>query len=303
MRDLNREEPPGRRAALAAAAVLAALLAAALALAAAARQPAAVRDGAQEGAGARQEEPAGGGDAAARGAGQPDEGPDRPAAEAPGDAASGGGDEGAASPEASPGRDWALSLEGGQALSGYSDAQLDALEDGVVGWLDEAGQSTPGLVEVAGGPQDVDDDEAVTTRVWLRLANSRTYLQADWFEAAGRWRVAKVTGTVEGLNDVAQVVTGAFGEVELTDHASLAALLGQDASEALLAAMGERYGRGGAPGAAYVLPGEVARTGAGLSLVVHYAMADGAGDPVTVQTEASWDAAAGAWSMEDVPLG
>lgn len=298
MKDLNREQPPGRRAAAAAGAALAALLAAACALAVAARQPAAVQEGAQ-GAGPRQEEPAGAG--AAPDAELPPGQSEEPAAGGQGE---GGEDEAEAGPSA--GRAWALSLEGGQALSGYDDAQLDALKDGVEGWLDEAGRSAPGgeaPVEVAMGPQDVDDDEAVSTRVWLRLANSRTYLQADWFDATGRWRVTKVTGTVEGLNDSAQVVTGAFGEVELTDHASLAALLGQDASEALLGAMGERYGRGGAPGVAYVLPGEVARAGAGLSLVVHYAMGDGAADPVTVQTEASWDAAAGAWSMEDVPVG
>ena len=218
-------------------------------------------------------------------------------AEAPGDA---GDSKGA--PE---GRLWAESLEGGEKLAGYTDEQLDDLEAGVWDWMDAYGWAAfgdPALVECAMGPQAVDGDPAVTSRVWMRVKGSRVYLQCDWFDGAGRWRVAKVSGTVEGLNDSDDLLTGPAGEVELTDLKSMRALLGKEAADALDRQWGALYGCGGRPGVAFVFPSEVVRADSWASLVIRYAAADGAADPVTIQTEATWDAPAGAWSLADVPL-
>lgn len=205
----------------------------------------------------------------------------------------------------SEGRLWAESLEGGERLAGYTDEQLDDLEAGVWDWMDAYGWTAfgdPALVECAMGPQAVDGDPAVTSRVWMRVKGSRVYLQCDWFDGTGRWRVAKVSGTVEGLNNSDDLLTGPAGEVELTDLKSMRALLGREAADALDRQWGALYGRGGRPGVAFVFPSEIVWADSWASLVIRYAAADGAADPVTIQTEATWDASTGAWSLSDVPL-
>lgn len=218
-------------------------------------------------------------------------------AETPGDAGDGEGP--------SEGRLWAESLEGGELLAGYTDEQLDDLEAGVWDWMDTYGWAAFGnrtLIECAMGPQAVDGDPAVTSRVWMRVKGSRVYLQCDWFDGAGRWRVGKVSSTVEGLNNSDDLLTGPAGEVELTDLKSMRALLGKEAADALDRQWGALYGRGGRPGVAFVFPSEVVRADSWASLVIRYAVGDGAADPVTIQTEATWDASTGAWSLADVPL-
>ena len=209
------------------------------------------------------------------------------------------------SDEPSEGRLWVKSLEGGERLAGYTDEQLDDLEAGVWDWMDAYGWAAfgdRGLVECTMGPQAVDGDPAVTSRVWMRVKGSRVYLQCDWFDGAGRWRVTKVSGTVEGLNDSDDLLTGPAGEVELTDLKSMRALLGKEAADALDRQWGALYGRGGRPGVAFVFPSEAAQADSWASLVIRYAAADGAADPVTIQTEATWDASTGTWSLADVPL-
>ena len=205
----------------------------------------------------------------------------------------------------SEGRLWAESLEGGERLAGYTDEQLDDLQAGVWDWMDAYGWAAFGdraLIECAMGPQAVDDDPAVTSRVWMRVKGSRVYLQCDWFDGAGRWRVAKVSSTAEGLNDSDDLLAGPAGEVELTDLKSMRALLGREAADALDRQWSALYGRGGRPGVAFVFPSEVVRADSWASLVIRYAVADGVAGPVTIQTEATWDASTGAWSLADIPL-
>ena len=224
-------------------------------------------------------------------------------AQEPGEAETPGGTSDDVGP--SEGRLWAESLDGGERLAGYTDGQLDDLESGIWDWMDAYGWAAfgdPALVECAMGPQAVDGDPAVTSRVWMRVKGSRVHLRCDWFDDAGRWRVAKVSGTVEGLNDSDDLLTGPTGEVELTDLKSMRALLGKEAADALDRQWGALYGRGGRPGVAFVFPSEVVRADSWALLVIRYAAADGAADPVTIQTEAAWDASTGAWSLADVPL-
>lgn len=299
MRLANEERPPGRGIVVASGA---ALLALALGVGLAARasmRPA--EPGAPE-AGQQAAQPA---DDGMRddGAADPQDPNAGDAAQEPGEAEIPGdtGDDGGPS----EGRLWAESLEGGERLAGYTDEQLDDLETGVWDWMDAYGWAAfgdPALVECAMGPQAVDGDPAVTSRVWMRVKGSRVYLQCDWFDGAGRWRVAKVSGTVEGLNDSDDLLTGPAGEVELTDLKSMRALLGKEAADALEGQWGALYGCGGRPGVAFVFPSEVARADSWASLVIRYAAADGAADPVTIQTEATWDASTGAWSLADVSL-
>ena len=213
-------------------------------------------------------------------------------------------DDGAADPQ-DPNAGDAAQEPGEERLAGYTDEQLDDLEASVWDWMDAYGWAAfgdPALVECAMRPQAVDGDPAVTSRVWMRVKGSRVYLQCDWFDGAGKWRVAKVSGTVEGLNDSDDLLTGPAGGVELNDLKSMRALLGKEAADALEGQWGALYGRGGRPGVAFVFPSEVERADSWASLVIRYAAADGAADPVTIQTEATWNASTGAWSLADVPL-
>ena len=300
MRLANEERPPGRGIAIAGGA---ALLALALAVGLAARASMRPAEPQVPEAGQQAAQPADD-DTRDEGATVPQNpnAPDGPAqvtgeAEAPDNASN--------SDEPSEGRLWAESLERGERLAGYTDEQLDDLEAGVWDWMDAYGWAVfgdRGLVECTMGPQAVDGDPAVTSRVWMRVKGSRVYLQCDWFDGAGRWRVVKVSGTVEGLNDSNDLLTGPAGEVELTDLKSMRALLDKEAADALDRQWGALYGRGGRPGVAFVFPSEAVRADSWASLVIRYAAADGAADPVTIQTEATWDASTGAWSLADVPL-
>ena len=296
MRLANEERPPGRGIVAAGAA---ALLALALAVGLAARASMRPAEPRAPEAGQQSAQPA---DDVMQGEGTAS--PQDPNAS---DVTQGPKETGTTSDDVGPseGRLWAESLDGGEKLAGYTDGQLDDLEAGVCDWMDAYGWTAfgdPALVECAMGPQAVDGDPAVTSRVWMRVKGSRVYLQCDWFDSTGRWRVAKVSGTVEGLNDSDDLLTGPAGEVELTDPKSMRALLGKEAADALDRQWGALYGRGGRPGVAFVFPSEVVRAGSWASLVIRYAAADGTADPVTIQTEAAWDASTGAWSLADVPL-
>ena len=299
MRLANEERPPGRGIVVASGA---ALLALALAVGLAARTSMRPSEPQAPDTGQQASQPADDDVRDDRAAGPQDPNADDAAqvtgkAETPDDAGN--------SNEPSEGRLWAESLEGGEKLAGYTDEQLDDLEAGVWDWMDAYGWAAfgdPALVECAMGPQTVDGDPAVTSRVWMRIKGSRVYLQCDWFGGAGRWRVAKVSGAVDGLTDSDDLLTGPEGEVELTDLKSMRALLGREAADALDRQWGALYGRGGRPGVAFVFPSEAVRTDSWASLVIRYAAADGAADPVIIQTEATWDASTGAWSLADVPL-
>ena len=298
MRLANEERPPGRGIAIAGGA---ALLALALAVGLAARASMRPAEPQVPEAGQQAAQPAEDGNS--DGAADPQDQYTDGAAQEPQEAETPGGAGDDVGP--SEGRLWAESLEGGERLAGYTDRQLDDLEAGVWDWMDAYGWAAFGdraLVECAMGPQAVDGDPAVTSRVWMRVKGSRVYLQCDWFDGAGRWRVAKVSGTVEGLNDSDDLLTGPAGEVELTDLKSMRALLGKEAADALDRQWGALYGRGGRPGVAFVFPSEAVRADSWASLVIRYAATDGAADPVTIQTEAAWDASTGVWSLADVPL-
>lgn len=298
MRLANEERPPGRGIAIAGGA---AMLALALGVGLAARASMRPAEPRAPEAGQQAAQPAEDGNS--DGAADPQDQYTDGAAQEPQEAETPGGAGNSDGP--SEGRLWAESLEGGERLAGYTDGQLDDLEAGVWDWMDAYGWAAfgdRGLVECAMGPQAVDGDPAVTSRVWMRVKGSRVYLQCDWFDGAGRWRVAKVSGTVEGLNDSDDLLTGPAGEVELTDLKSMRALLGKEAADALDRQWGALYGRGGRPGVAFVFPSEVVRADSWASLVIRYAAADGAADPVTIQTEATWDASTGTWSLADVPL-
>lgn len=296
MRFANEERPPGRGIVVAGGA---ALLALALGVGLAARASMHPAEPRAPEAGQQAAQPAEDSARDEGAAGLQDPNADD-VAQTPGEAETPGGGEGP-----SEGRLWAESLEGGELLAGYTDEQLDDLEAGVWDWMDTYGWAAFGdraLVECAMGPQAVDGDPAVTSRIWMHAKGSRVYLQCDWFDGSGRWRVAKVSGTVEGLNDSDDLLTGPAGEVELADLKSMRALLGREAADALEGQWGALYGRGGRPGVAFVFPSEVVRADSWASLVIRYAVGNGVAGPVTIQTEATWDASTGAWSLADVPL-
>ena len=292
MRDLNREEPPGRRLAAAGALALAAL-AAALGLAmAAARAP-------------EQAQPAGGASAqgepaAARPVGGADGDED---GGAPQDGAGEGDGGGAQAPRAaSPGREWAESIEGGDMLADLPDADLDDLYEEAYWYLNSTAYGDGAALECAQGPTP--SEGAHDAAVYLKVAGTRTYLACGRRADGTGWDVVQLMREVEGVNDADEAAVGAAGLVDETDAESLRAVLGEAAGGCLFAQLGAwvRSGERGVPGLAYLDAGSVSATDGGLSCTVVYGAVSGSAAP-DVETRASWDAASSAWSFEWAPAG
>ena len=308
---MRRETKPGVKVAMAGTACLAAL-ACAIGLAAwlAGRTPA--QEGspdapAQEEAAEQPAEGNGGGTDAAS--------PDAPSQAAATDAAATVSDgasspgaaqadeEGAAqegSPAASEARAWAEGIEGGENLSGYTDAQLEDLRSELEAYFYDRGyENLSGRLECPRAPQAGSQRSVV----WFRISNTREHATAQMDLASGEWRVFATGTGVEGVSDADAVVTTSdAGQVEVYDLGSLRALLGEEAGAALPGQY-DAWSRetGTRDGIPFLPVDSVAQSGGGISLAIVYGAMPNSTTVPDYQVAASWDAQTATWTFDRQP--